>query len=169
MYRSWSDHMESPFNSDATPMGIVNSDPFTRVKLGPSHRQFLQTAAVPCGAAMLSLGMDEAFAQRRQQHAGRLRARPRRRASTSSSTLAPAPSTPLAARDGVTVNSICPGPIAPNLPPVAREVAQAQARRTADRTPEQVGECSSAVLLASDEGTCYVGVTMSPDGGDVML
>ena len=117
MHRSWSDHMENPFNSDATPMGIVNSDPFTRVKLGPSHRQFLQTAAAPCGAAMLpaSLGMDEAFAERRQQHAGRLRARPRRRASTSNSTSAPAPSTPLAAevaRDGVTVNSICPGPIA---------------------------------------------------------
>jgi hypothetical protein len=60
-------------------MGIVNSDPFTRVKLGPSHRQFLQTAA-PRGAALLpaSLGMDESFAQRRQ-HAGRLRAQPRRR------------------------------------------------------------------------------------------
>jgi hypothetical protein len=135
MYRSWSDHMEAHSTARPRQWGIVNYDPCARVKLGPSRRQFLPTAAAPRGAAMLpaSLRMDEAFAQRRLQHAGRLRAQGRRRPSISNSTSAPAPSIPLAAEvasDGMTVNSICPGPVAPNLPPVAREVAQAQAQRT---------------------------------------
>src|ERR1700733_13345894 len=41
------------------------SDPFTRMKLGPSRRQFLRGAAAAGGAAVLpaSLGGNEAFAQ----------------------------------------------------------------------------------------------------------
>ena len=41
------------------------SDQFTRMKLGPSRRRFLQTVARAGGAAMLpaSFGMGEAFAQ----------------------------------------------------------------------------------------------------------
>jgi NAD(P)-dependent dehydrogenase (short-subunit alcohol dehydrogenase family) len=73
------------------------------------------------------------------------------------------------AGDGVTVNSICPGPVVPNLPPVAREVAQAQAQRTGRSDPCKSENARSAVLLASDQSACYVGVITSPDGGDVVL
>jgi hypothetical protein len=117
MYLSWSDHIEDPFNSDATPMGIVNSDPVTRVKLGPSHRQFLQTArpgTQTTSVLLAPLRKRLIHSQRRGQHCGTA-GRRRRRASTSNSTSAPAPSTSLAAEvacDGVTVNSICPGPVA---------------------------------------------------------
>jgi hypothetical protein len=103
-------------HSTATPRPWDhNLDPFTRVKHGPNHRQFLQSAAASCGAATLpaSLGMDEAFAQRRQQHAGRLRAWPRRTASTLNSTSAQVPSTPLGAEvagDGVNCQLELPRP-----------------------------------------------------------
>jgi 3-oxoacyl-[acyl-carrier protein] reductase len=75
------------------------------------------------------------------------------------------------ARDGVTVNAICPGPVETDLwrglPEAwrANKVAQLPIGR-----PGQVDEIApTAVLLASDEGAFYIGASLNPNGGDVML
>ncbi|HTJ57382.1 MAG TPA: 3-oxoacyl-ACP reductase FabG [Devosiaceae bacterium] len=75
------------------------------------------------------------------------------------------------ARDGVTVNAICPGPIETAL---FRGLPEEWRRRKLNELPigraGQVEEIApTAVLLASEEGAYYVGVTMNPNGGDVML
>jgi 3-oxoacyl-[acyl-carrier protein] reductase len=75
------------------------------------------------------------------------------------------------ARDGVTVNAICPGPIDTEL---FRGLPEEWRKRKLNELPigraGQVEEIApTAVLLASEEGAYYVGVTMNPNGGDVML
>jgi 3-oxoacyl-[acyl-carrier protein] reductase len=75
------------------------------------------------------------------------------------------------ARDGVTVNAICPGPIVTDL---YHALPEEWRRRKIGELPigraGQVEEIApTAVLLASEEGSYYVGVTMNPNGGDVML
>ena len=75
------------------------------------------------------------------------------------------------AQDGITVNAICPGAIETELgediPPALR------ARRLAEIPLGRFGAVSeiapTAVLLASHEGTYYVGATMNLNGGDVMI
>jgi 3-oxoacyl-[acyl-carrier protein] reductase len=72
---------------------------------------------------------------------------------------------------GVTVNAIAPGPTATdillNMPPEwrARKTAELPIGRFA--RPAEIAP--TAVLLASDEGAFYIGQTLSPNGGDVML
>lgn len=74
-------------------------------------------------------------------------------------------------RDGITVNAICPGAIETDLggdiPPALR------ARRLAEIPLGRFGAAReiapTAVLLASDEGSYYVGATMNLNGGDVMI
>ncbi len=73
--------------------------------------------------------------------------------------------------DGVTVNAICPGPIETEL---FRGLPEDWRRRKLAELPigraGQVKEIApTAVLLASDEGAYYVGATMNPNGGDVMI
>ena len=75
------------------------------------------------------------------------------------------------ARDGVTVNAICPGPIDTAL---FRGIPKEWRRRKLSELP--IGRAGSvdeiaptAVLLASDEGSFYIGATMNPNGGDVMI
>ena len=75
------------------------------------------------------------------------------------------------ARDGVTVNAICPGPIDTEL---FRGLPEEWRKRKLNELPigraGQVEEIApTAVLLASEEGAYYVGATMNPNGGDVML
>jgi 3-oxoacyl-[acyl-carrier protein] reductase len=75
------------------------------------------------------------------------------------------------ARDGVTVNAICPGPIVTDL---YHNIPEEWRRRKIAELPigraGQVEEIApTAVLLASEEGAYYVGVTMNPNGGDIML
>ncbi len=75
------------------------------------------------------------------------------------------------ARDGVTVNAICPGPIDTEL---FRGLPEEWRKRKLNEMPigraGQVEEIApTAVLLASEEGAYYVGATMNPNGGDVML
>jgi 3-oxoacyl-[acyl-carrier protein] reductase len=75
------------------------------------------------------------------------------------------------ARDGVTVNAICPGPIETAL---FRGIPEEWRKRKLNELPigraGQVEEIApTAVLLASEEGAYYVGATMNPNGGDVML
>src|ERR1700720_4426152 len=63
--RFWSDHTESNSTTAPCAWGSSMSDLFTRVKLGPSRRQFLQTRTAAGAPAMLpaSHGKGEAFAQ----------------------------------------------------------------------------------------------------------
>jgi len=75
------------------------------------------------------------------------------------------------ARDGITVNAICPGPIETDL---FRALPEEWKKRKLAELP--IGRAGSveeiaptAVLLASDEGAYYIGATMNPNGGDVML
>ncbi len=76
-----------------------------------------------------------------------------------------------AAPHGVTVNAIAPGPtdtdILLGMSPEwrARKMAELPIGRFA--RPAEIAP--TAVLLASDEGAFYVGQTLSPNGGDVML
>jgi len=75
------------------------------------------------------------------------------------------------ARDGVTVNAICPGPIDTDL---FRALPEDWRKRKLGELPigraGQVTEIApTAVLLASEEGAYYIGATMNPNGGDIML
>lgn len=74
------------------------------------------------------------------------------------------------AEQGVLVNAIAPGPIKTGIMPGTEE---AEARKL-DRLPiRRFGEvwevAPTAVFLASDDSTYYVGQTLGPNGGDVML
>ncbi|MBV9749548.1 MAG: SDR family oxidoreductase [Acetobacteraceae bacterium] len=75
------------------------------------------------------------------------------------------------AQDGITVNAICPGPIDTEL---FRNIPEAWRKRKLAELP--IGRAGTvdeiaptAVLLASDEGSYYVGATLNPNGGDVMI
>ena len=75
------------------------------------------------------------------------------------------------ARDGITANAICPGPIDTEL---FRGLPEDWRRRKLGELPigrpGTVDEIApTAVLLASDEGAYYVGATLNPNGGDVMV
>jgi 3-oxoacyl-[acyl-carrier protein] reductase len=75
------------------------------------------------------------------------------------------------AQSGITVNAICPGPIDTEL---YRNIPEAWRRRKLAELP--IGRAGTvdeiaptAVLLASDEGSYYLGATLNPNGGDVMI
>lgn len=75
------------------------------------------------------------------------------------------------ARRGVLVNAIAPGPI--QTPLLDGETPAWRAAKLAELPIGRFGEVSevvpSAVLLASEDGSYYVGQTLGPNGGDVML
>lgn len=72
---------------------------------------------------------------------------------------------------GVRVNAIAPGPIETAM--LAEETTEWQRRKLAELPIGrfgQVGEVAeTAVFLASDDASYYVGQTLCPNGGDVML
>jgi len=75
------------------------------------------------------------------------------------------------AREGITVNAICPGPIDTEL---FRNIPEAWRQRKLAELP--IGRAGTvdeiaptAVMLASDEGSYYVGASLNPNGGDVMI
>ncbi len=75
------------------------------------------------------------------------------------------------AADGITVNAICPGPIDTelfrNIPEAWRTHKLAELPIGRAGTVEEIAP--TAVLLASDEGSFYIGATLNPNGGDVMI
>ena len=75
------------------------------------------------------------------------------------------------ARRGVLVNAIAPGPI--QTPLLDGETQAWRSAKLAELPIGRFGEVSevvpTAVLLASDDGSYYVGQTLGPNGGDVML
>jgi 3-oxoacyl-[acyl-carrier protein] reductase len=75
------------------------------------------------------------------------------------------------ARDGVTVNCICPGPVDTEL---FRNIPEDWRKRKLGELPigraGRVDEIApAAVLLASDEGSFFVGASINPNGGDYMI
>jgi 3-oxoacyl-[acyl-carrier protein] reductase len=75
------------------------------------------------------------------------------------------------ARSGVTVNAICPGPIDTelfrNIPEEWRKNKLAELPIGRPGTADEIAP--TAVLLASDEGSYYLGASLNPNGGDVMI
>jgi 3-oxoacyl-[acyl-carrier protein] reductase len=75
------------------------------------------------------------------------------------------------AKDGITVNAICPGPIDTALFRAFPE--EWKARKLAEVPLGRLGHVDeiapTAVMLASDEGSYYLGATLNPNGGDVMI
>jgi 3-oxoacyl-[acyl-carrier protein] reductase len=72
---------------------------------------------------------------------------------------------------GIHVNAIAPGPILTDM--MAEETEEWAARKLAELPMGRFGEAHevapTAVFLASDESSYYVGQTLCPNGGDVML
>ena len=72
---------------------------------------------------------------------------------------------------GVLVNAIAPGPI--EAPLLASETEEWRSAKLAELPIGRFGTVDevtpTAVLLASAEGSYYVGATLGPNGGDVML
>jgi 3-oxoacyl-[acyl-carrier protein] reductase len=75
------------------------------------------------------------------------------------------------ARDGITVNAICPGPIeTPLLAAIPRDWQDVKRGELAIGRFGRVDEVApTVVLLASDQGSYYVGATMNMNGGDYMI
>jgi len=73
--------------------------------------------------------------------------------------------------DGITVNSICPGPIdTPLYMGIPEDWRRAKEASMPIGRPGRVDEVVPTVLLlASDEGSNYVGASMNMNGGDVMV
>jgi NAD(P)-dependent dehydrogenase (short-subunit alcohol dehydrogenase family) len=75
------------------------------------------------------------------------------------------------AHRGVLVNAIAPGPV--NTPLLDSETQAWRAAKLAELPLRRFGEVDeitpTAVLLASAGGSFYVGQTLGPNGGDVML
>ncbi|WP_334174499.1 3-oxoacyl-ACP reductase FabG [Pseudoxanthobacter sp.] len=75
------------------------------------------------------------------------------------------------ARSGVTVNAICPGAIDTDM---VRDMPEDLRLMKLNELPigrfGRVDEIApAAVLLASDEGSYFLGATLNPNGGDVMV
>ncbi len=72
---------------------------------------------------------------------------------------------------GVHVNAIAPGPILTEM--MAEETEEWAARKLSELPIGRFGEvhevAPTAVFLASDDSSYYVGQTLCPNGGDVML
>jgi 3-oxoacyl-[acyl-carrier protein] reductase len=75
------------------------------------------------------------------------------------------------ARDGITVNAIAPGPIETSM--LASLPKDRQDAKRAELPIGRFGRVDevalTVVLLASDEGSYYVGATMNMNGGDYMV
>ncbi len=75
-----------------------------------------------------------------------------------------------AIRDGVRVNGIAPGPIATGILPGNPDFDAALAARLPIGRFGQISEVApTAVFLASDDSSYYVGQILGPNGGEVML
>jgi 3-oxoacyl-[acyl-carrier protein] reductase len=72
---------------------------------------------------------------------------------------------------GVRVNAIAPGPIRTEM--MAQETEEWANQKLAELPINRFGEVQevapTAVFLASDDASYYVGQTLGPNGGDVML
>jgi len=75
------------------------------------------------------------------------------------------------AAHGITSNAICPGPIDTEL--LAKMPEEWKKQKFSELPIGRAGHVNeiapTAVLLASDEGAYYVGATLNPNGGDVMI
>jgi len=75
------------------------------------------------------------------------------------------------AKDNITVNAICPGPLDTEL---YRQLPEDWKRQKMSELivgrPGKVEEVApTALLLASEDGGFYIGATLNPNGGDIMV
>ena len=72
---------------------------------------------------------------------------------------------------GIAVNAICPGPVDTALwRAIPAEWRERKLAELPIGRPARVEEIvPTAILLASDDGAYYVGATLNPNGGDVMV
>ena len=71
---------------------------------------------------------------------------------------------------GVLVNAVASGPISTGIMPAGSEEDEALKNSLPIQRFGEVGEVApTVVFLASDEASYYVGQTLGPNGGDVML
>lgn len=72
---------------------------------------------------------------------------------------------------GITVNAVCPGPIdTPLLRSIPQEWLDRKFEELPIKRPGRVDEVvPTIVMLASEEGSYYVGASMNMNGGDVMV
>jgi len=75
------------------------------------------------------------------------------------------------AKDNITVNAICPGPLDTEL---FRKLPEAwRAKKLTELAVGRAGKVEevapTALMLACEEGGFYIGATLNPNGGDIMV
>jgi len=73
------------------------------------------------------------------------------------------------AKFNITVNAICPGPIDTDMKLPPDWAAKKQSELIVGRQGKVEEIAPTALLLASEEGGFYIGATMNPNGGDIMV
>lgn len=73
------------------------------------------------------------------------------------------------AKHNITVNAICPGPIDTDMKLPPEWAAKKQSELIVGRQGKVEEIAPTALLLASEAGGFYIGATMNPNGGDIMV
>lgn len=73
------------------------------------------------------------------------------------------------AKYNITVNAICPGPIDTDMKLPPDWAAKKQSELIVGRQGKVEEIAPTALLLASEDGGFYIGATMNPNGGDIMV
>jgi len=73
------------------------------------------------------------------------------------------------AKYNITVNAICPGPIDTDMKLPPDWAAKKQSELIVGRQGKVEEIAPTALLLASEAGGFYIGATMNPNGGDIMV
>jgi 3-oxoacyl-[acyl-carrier protein] reductase len=73
------------------------------------------------------------------------------------------------AKYNITVNAICPGPIDTDMKLPSDWAAKKQSELIVGRQGKVEEIAPTALLLASEAGGFYIGATMNPNGGDIMV
>jgi len=73
------------------------------------------------------------------------------------------------AKDNITVNAICPGPLDTEMKLPPEWAAKKQSELVIGRSGRVEEIAPTAVLLAGEDAGFYIGATFNPNGGDIMV
>lgn len=73
------------------------------------------------------------------------------------------------AKDNITVNAICPGPLDTEMKLPPEWAAKKQSELVIGRSGRVEEIAPTAVLLAGEDAGFYIGATFNPNGGDIMI